>query len=41
MRKLFETKLRGAYDKFTDFFVWVFKIVIDSLKFTMLLIYIL
>ena len=31
----------GAYDKFPDFFVWAFKIVIDSWKFTMLLLYIL
>ena len=32
----------GAYDKFPDFFfVWAFKMVIDSWKFTMLLLYIL
>ena len=30
-----------AYDKFPDFFVWAFKIVVDSWKFTMLLLYIL
>ena len=35
------TKVRGAYDKFPDFFVQACKIVIDSWKFTMLLIYIL
>ena len=33
--------LRGAYDKFLDFFVCEFKIVVDSWKFTMLLPYIL
>ena len=33
--------IRGAYDKFPDFFVWAFKIVFDSWKFTMLLLYIL
>ena len=34
--------IRGAYDKFPDFFfVRAFKIVIDSWKFTMLLLYIL
>ena len=32
--------LRGAYDKFPDFFVWAFKIVVDSWKFCMLLLYI-
>ena len=31
----------GAYDKFPDFFVWAFKIVVDSWKFSMLLLYIL
>ena len=36
-----KNQLRGAYDKFPDFFVWAFKIVIDSWKFTMLLLYIL
>ena len=30
---------RGAYDKFPGFFVWAFKIVVDS--FTLLLLYIL
>ena len=35
------TELRGAYDKFPDFFVWVFKIVVDSWNFSMLLLYIL
>ena len=33
--------LRGAYDKFPDFFVQAFKIVVDSWKFTMWLLYIL
>ena len=31
----------GAFNKFPDFFVQAFKIVIDSWKFTMLLLYIL
>ena len=33
--------IRGAYDNFPDFFVWAFKIVVDSWKFNMLLLYIL
>ena len=33
--------IRGAYDKFPDFFVWTFKIIVDSWKFCMLLLYIL
>ena len=33
--------LRGAFNKFPDIFVQAFKIVIDSWKFTMLLLYIL
>ena len=33
--------MRGAFNKFPDFFVQVFKIVVDSWKFTMLLLYIL
>ena len=33
--------IRGAYDKFPDFFVKVFKIVVDSWKFSMFLLYIL
>ena len=35
--------IRGAYDKFPFFFffVWAFKIVVDSWKFSMLLLYIL
>ena len=33
--------IRSTYDKFPDFFVWAFKIVVDSWKFTMLLLYIL
>ena len=32
-------KLRGTYDKLPDSFVWTFKIVIDSWKFSMLLLY--
>ena len=31
----------SAFNKFPDFFVQDFKIVVDSLKFTMLLLYIL
>ena len=31
----------GAYNKFTDIFIWAFKIVVDSRKFSMLLLYIL
>ena len=33
--------MRGAFNKFPDFFVQVFKIVVDSWKFIMLLLYIL
>ena len=33
--------LRDAFNKFPDFFVPAFKIVVDSWKFTMLLLYIL
>ena len=33
--------LRGAFNKFPDFFVQAFKIVVDSWNFTMLLLYIL
>ena len=32
---------RGAFNKFPDFFVQAFKIVVESWKFTMLLLYIL
>ena len=32
--------LCGAFDKFPDFFVHTFKIVVDTWKFTMLLLYI-
>ena len=32
--------VRGAFNKFPDFFVQAFKIVVDSWKFTMLLLYI-
>ena len=38
---LFFFLLRGAFNKFPDFFVQAFKIVVDSWKFTMLLLYIL
>ena len=31
----------GAFNRFPDFFVQAFKIVVDSSKFTMLLLYIL
>ena len=34
-------EVRGAFNKFPDFFVQAFKIVVDSWKFTMLLLYIL
>ena len=34
-------KIRGAFNRFPDFFVQAFKIVVDSWKFTMLLLYIL
>ena len=33
--------IRGAFNRFPDFFVQTFKIVVDSWKFTMLLLYIL
>ena len=33
--------IRGAFNKFPDFFVQVFKIVVDSWKFRKLLLYIL
>ena len=33
--------IRGAFNKFPDFFVQAFKIVVDTWKFTMLLLYIL
>ena len=33
--------IRGAFNKFPDFFVQAFKIVVDSWKFTILLLYIL
>ena len=40
--KFFNQKyLCGAFDKFPDFFVQAFKIVVDSEKITMLLLYIL
>ena len=34
-------QIRGAFNKFPDFFVQAFKIIIDSWKFSMLLLYIL
>ena len=34
-------QIRGAFNKFPDFFVQAFKIVVDSWKFNMLLLYIL
>ena len=34
-------KLRGAFNKFPDFFLQAFKIGLDTWKFTMLLLYIL
>ncbi len=37
----FFSNLRGAFNKVPDFFVHAFKIVVDSWKFTMLLLYIL
>ena len=36
-----ESFLRGAFNKIPDFFVKAFKIVVDSWKFSMLLLYIL
>ena len=38
---LFWPSLRGVFSKFPDIFVWAFKIVLDSWKFTILLLYIL
>ena len=35
------SKIRGAFNKFPDFFVQAFQIVVDSWKFGMLLLYIL
>ena len=32
--------MRGAFNKFPDFFVQAFEIIVDSWKFTMLLLYI-
>ena len=34
-------RIRGAFNKFPDFFVQAFEIVVDSWKITMLLLYIL
>ena len=33
--------VQGVYDEFPDFFMQAFKIVVDTWKFTMLLLYIL
>ena len=33
--------VRGAFNKFPDFFVQAFKIIVDAWKFSMLLLYIL
>ena len=38
---VYKLQLGGAFNKFPDFFVQAFKIVVDSWKFTMLLLYIL
>ena len=38
---LFYLRLRGAFNKFPDFFVAAFKIGVDSWKYGMLLLYIL
>ena len=38
---MFVQKIWSAFNKFPDFFVQAFKIVVDSWKFTMLLLYIL
>ena len=38
---VYKSYIRGAFNKFPDFFVQAFKIVVDSWKFTMLLLYIL
>ena len=35
-----DPKIRGPFNKFPDFFVQAFKIVVDSWKFSMLLLYI-
>ena len=40
-RHLKLSDIRGAFTKFPDFFVQAFKIVVDSWKFSMLLLYIL
>ena len=39
--KILSIYIRGAYDMFPHFFLWAFKIVVDSWKFSMLLLYIL
>ena len=40
-RTEFKNKVRGAFNKFPDFFEEAFKILVDFLKFNMLLLYIL
>ena len=37
---LFNAKVRGSFNKFPDFFVQAFKIIVDSWKFIILLLYI-
>ena len=39
--RVFDARIRGAFNKFSDFFVQIFKTVVDSWKFCMLLLYIL
>ena len=41
MQLLYLTQIRGAFNKFPDFFVQAFNIIVDSWKFSMLLLYIL
>ena len=41
LQNVFTKHIRGAYNKFPDYFVLAFKIVVDSQKFSMLLPYIL
>ena len=38
---IYKSYVRGAFNKFPDFLVEAFKIVVDSWKFDMLLLYIL
>ena len=41
MKKKWYRNVCGAFNKFPDFFVQAFKMVVDSWKFSMLLLYIL